>query len=1030
MNSDRNAQSDRRIGPGWIIWIVVVLLMQPAAAQYFGRNKVQYDQFHFKVLKSEHFDIYYYSEEAGAAAEAGRMAERWYRRHSILLSDTLNRRQPLILYASHPQFEQTNAIQGQLGEGTGGVTEALKRRIILPFGGPLADTDHVIGHELVHAFQYDITSKGANGIQGPAALQMPLWFIEGMAEYLSIGPYDPHTAMWIRDALQSKRLPKVAQLEDPRYFPYRFGEALLAYIGGRWGDQKIGELLKTATATRDINQAIRKVLSIGPDTLSNDWHAAIHAAYDSLQNITHGPGEYGSALINYKNGGGDLNIAPVLSPDGKKLIFFSEKDFFSINLFLADAETGRIERSIVRSERDPHLESLQFINSAGAWSADGRQVVFASIVRGRPALDLLDVGSAKVVREIRFPTLGEILNPTWSPDGRYVAFSALANGFTDLFIYDLQADSLRRLTDDPFSDLQPAWSPDGGRLAFVTDRFSTHLPKLNTGQYQLATVDVERGLISPLKTLPAGKQINPQWSADGQSIYFISDFNGISNIYRQNLADGSMYRITDLFTGVSGITAISPAISVAASTDRLVFTAFENGKYNLYRVDDPAVRAGVAVNSSDEQQSKGWAQAGWLPPAERPGSRLLAVLGDQETALPSKDEFKNLNYRPRFSLDFVGQPYLAGGVDRFGAQIGGGAAVFWSDMLGNRHLATALQVQSDGRFTDIGGLLGYQNNSRRYNWGAAIQQVPFSFDQFAVGTGEIDGQQAYIEQRLRLRQTNRDVAGFAAYPFSQVSRVEGSLGYQNISFSQKLETRAVDLNTGALILDRSENLPAPSALNLVNASLAFVYDNSFFGATGPIFGQRYRLEISPSLGSLNYYTILADFRRYLLPVRPFTIAFRALHYGRYGGDGEDGRLLPLFIGYQDLLRGYDSNSFSAGECNPVEGDNCPAFSQLFGSRMALANIELRFPPLGLLNLGRGYYGAFPIEMGLFYDAGVAWNSNDKASFLGGARDLVKSYGVAIRVNMFGFAILEFDYVNPVDRPEKGWFWQFNLSPGF
>src|SRR5262249_35391265 len=141
--------------------ILTIALICPARAvaqdDYFGQNKVQYQKFDFKILKTEHFDIYFYPEEADGAQMAARMAERWYTRLSQLLAHQLRGRQPLILYASGAHFRQTNVVEGELGEGTGGVTEAFKRRIVLPFAGPIADTDHVLGHELVHAFQYDIT---------------------------------------------------------------------------------------------------------------------------------------------------------------------------------------------------------------------------------------------------------------------------------------------------------------------------------------------------------------------------------------------------------------------------------------------------------------------------------------------------------------------------------------------------------------------------------------------------------------------------------------------------------------------------------------------------------------------------------------------------------------------------------------------------------------------------------------------------------------------------------------------------------
>jgi len=216
-----------------IVLIPLALGARPASAQYFGQNQVQYMTFDFKVLRTEHFDIYFYEHERAAAMQAARMAERWLTRLEDVLQDSLRGRQPLILYAAASQFRQTNTVAG-IGEGTGGVTESFKRRIVLPFGVSLDETDHVIGHELVHAFQYDILGRTPSGVSG--ATSMPLWFIEGMAEYLSIGPVDAHTVMWIRDAIQRNDMPTIAQLENPKYFPYRFGQAFWAYIGARFGD--------------------------------------------------------------------------------------------------------------------------------------------------------------------------------------------------------------------------------------------------------------------------------------------------------------------------------------------------------------------------------------------------------------------------------------------------------------------------------------------------------------------------------------------------------------------------------------------------------------------------------------------------------------------------------------------------------------------------------------------------------------------------------------------------------------------------
>jgi dipeptidyl aminopeptidase/acylaminoacyl peptidase len=271
----------------------------------------------------------------------------------------------------------------------------------------------------------------------PGAANLPLWFIEGMAEYLSLGPDAPLTAMWMRGGLQDTTrdtLPTYRQLTDPRFFPYRYGQALLAYVGGTYGDDRIGELLRASSRFRTTDQAIRGVLSLTPDELVARWHSATHAAYDPLRARTETPDVYGPRLVGVKQGDvGQYNLAPALSPDGSRMLFFSDRGLFSIDLYLADARTGKVERQITRTALDPHLQSLQFIQSAGSWSGDGRQFVFAGISSGRPVLDLYDVEKGKVAREIRFPQLGEILNPSWAPDGSAIAFSANVGGLTDLF---------------------------------------------------------------------------------------------------------------------------------------------------------------------------------------------------------------------------------------------------------------------------------------------------------------------------------------------------------------------------------------------------------------------------------------------------------------------------------------------------------------------------------------------------------------------------------------------------------------------
>jgi Tol biopolymer transport system component len=1015
------------LGLAGLVTATVVASVQPARAQYFGQNKVQYETFDFEVLKTEHFDIHFYPQERPGVLLAAPMAERWHRRLSELLAHQLSSRQPLILYASPSHFQQTNVIGGAIGEGTGGVTEGLRRRIVMPFGATLADTDHVLGHELVHAFQYDIATTLARGDRRPAGLQrLPLWFVEGMAEYLSIGAESPLTAMWVRDAVVNEKLPAIRDLGDPRYFPYRWGHAFWAYVGGRWGDKAIRDLLVAAIDSGRPDEAFETVLGLEQAELSTAWQQALREMVRAQGTGSLSAAAHGRLLSEADGLGTQLNVSPSLSPDGTQLAFLSSRGLFSIDLYVADAETGEVTARLTRTDVDPHLESLQFIASAGTWDPTGRRLAVAAVAEGRPILAVYDVEGARKIREIALGDLDSALNPAWSPDGTRIAFVGMAGGLSDLYTVTLAGGRIDRLTEDAYAELHPAWAPDGRRLAYATDRSTASLKAAAPGELRLAVLDVGSRQVRDLETFDSGKAISPQWTADGQ-IAFVADPDGISNVYRLPADGGSPERLTRVATGISGVTATSPALSAAAG--RMVFVVFEQGEYRLYldADGDPPPQLTDAAPSGLRT-----ADGGLLPPfaAER---RTTALLADDTIRTPV-DPSNTQPYAPRLKLDFVGQPSIAVGADRFGGFGGGGISFSMSDTLGDHSLGAAFQATTsfdqDFSASDLGGALVYQNLRRRVDWGIAVDQTPYRTGFFTQSAGVIDGRPTLVEDFVLYRQTDRGVTGLAAYPFNRAQRLEGGISYRHLGFEQILRTTAVDLETGELIFEDRQEIAGLEPLHLAQANAALVYDTSSFGATSPVLGQRYRLEVSPTFGTLRYTGVLADYRRYVMPARLYTIAGRVMHYGRYGGDAEDSRLFPLFLGYPSLVRGYDVGSFEADECPPTADGSCAAFDRLLGTRMLVANLEFRFPLLRPFTRQESGYGPVPVEVAFFGDAGVAWTSDDPPTFAGGERRGVSSVGVALRVNALGFAIVQLDASRPLQRPGRGWVYQFSLSPGF
>jgi hypothetical protein len=1022
--------------------IIVLLALHSSAldAQYFGRNKVRGDKFDFRVLQSAHFDAYHYPAESVATNDAARMAERWYVRLSTLLGEQLKRRS-LVFYADAPDFQQTNVVGELIGQGTGGVTESARSRVIMPFTGVYADNDHVLGHELVHVFQYDIadTLSRTPGAKGPGINALPLWLIEGMAEYLSLGRNDPNTAMWLRDAVLRNDLPTIRQLtRDSRFFPYRYGEALWAYVGGKWGDQMVGTLFR-ASLQHGFEPAIKRVLGITADSLSKKWHAAIRAAYTPLMADLAKPRDVGVRLLpSERRETGMMEVSPALSPDGQYVAFLSSRNLVSVDLFVAETRTGRIVHQLTTPNRDEHFGSLSFIASAGSWSPDGRQLAYVTFANGDNEIAIFDVARKRAVKRFNLGRVGAVSDVAWGPGGE-IALAGTSGGISDIYLLDPRTGQLRQLTGDRFADLQPAWSPDGRTIAFATDRGGTDFDRLAYGPLQLATIDVATcpaAGVCPVRLLPVfrgAKHITPQFAPDGRSLFFVSDRDGISNVYRVSLADGATYQVTRVATGVSGITSLSPALTVAARSGEMIFSVFDNAGQMLVRLDRAAT-SGIPVSPRLATRSV----AGVLPPVDAASSsRVVTYLADAETGLPAQQTFPVRPYRPRFGLEYIGAPSVGVAFGGYGTGVGGSVQAFFSDMLNDRLIGGTLFAGGDVR--DIGGSAMYLSQGHRLNWLVGAAHIPYLIGGAAgyrdttlsVGGGGIRGL-VYEQQLARLYVDQ--VSAVAQYPLSPTRRFEVGLSANRLGIGiQSLQTLVVG---GEVVDEQQSNASALPGVNYGQATFAYVGDYSTFGFTSPIAGGRYRFEASPVFGGLNYGTLLADYRRYLF-VRPVTVAVRGLHYGRYGADAERSDWLQsLFLGYGSLVRGYEIESFSAAECTPVSGNPnaCPEFDRLVGSRIAVASAELRIPVFGPKPLALAPASFLPLEVSPFVDAGVAWNQ-DEAPILqfsrnSTARVPVFSTGLSARMNLFGAMVLEVYYAYPFQRPGKGAHFGFQLQPGW
>ncbi|HEY7567210.1 MAG TPA: hypothetical protein VH762_06540 [Gemmatimonadaceae bacterium] len=1086
--------------------LVALALSIPLAASsasgqgYFGMNQVQYDNFKWYIIETEHFLVHYYPEEKDAARDAARMAERGYARLSRVLNHQFREKKPLILYSSRTDFGQNN-VTGDLGEGTGGVTEALRHRILLPFTGDYRSFDHVLQHELVHAFQYDIFARGraGSGLQNLAQNLPPLWFAEGMAEYLSLGPGHVLTHSWVRDAALNGSLPTIDQMTNypERFFPYRYGEALWEYIGARWGDEVIGEIMN-ALPNVGLERAFKRELGLSLEELSDEWREAMQTKHLPQVAEMDRARKFSEPMLNQRRTGGFAQrfIAPSLSNDGKLIAFVSEGSFLRGEVFpdlwLANAETGKRIKRLVKATFDPDFEELRLLYSQSAFSPDGSHLAFTAQRNGKDVLYLLDVKKRERVRRFDLP-LEVVLSPSFSPDGKQIVVSGSIGGLTDLYTVNVDGTGARRLTNDKYAELQPQWSPDGKSIAFATDRGeNTDIDLLKFGLWEIATIDLTTLRIDVLPG-QGGLNLNPMWAPDGKSIAFISDRNGTPNIFLYEFQGQKHFQLTKVVGAVGAITEYSPAITWARQADKLAFTYYENGDYTVWGIANPrhlkkepyvppaqpviagalptaagrasetarldsanmlrAIDEARRVAGGDTTRAPAQdttsvslyrATTGVRPSAQVPAAAernvtgpvsVAQLLDSASLALPDPATFKEYQYKSGLQAEYIARPSIGYSPDNFGRSVFGGTTLVFSDLLGNNRLAVSAAI--NGRLSEGYFFAGYTNLARRnqYSFGAAQEPLFILTDFHEEPVGNAGA--AIFADRYQISRyiTRRGFAG-ATYPLNRFTRVEYGLQLASFSRSIAYGTQYVDYSQGIASQFQYDSIVDLSTQNYASPFIAYVSDNTLFGYTGPISGRRYRFQVEPILGQLRWTDYSADFRHY------FPILFNFLTFAYRGqasiSAGRDEFVFPKYIGRPEFVRGYDREQFRSQLCGGLLGsnDNCSA-TELLGSRVAFTNFELRFPLVRRFELGVVPIALPPVDGLFFFDAGIAWRSGQSISLRRpenyddeSQRYVLRSYGSGIRLNLFGFALVRWDYAIPLDRPNRKGYWMWTLGTSF
>jgi len=950
-----------RFNRKWMLGLALTAaLALPGLAQnyyfpYYGKNKVIYGKFAWKSYPTDHFQIYFYADNA-FLKNIAEMAESSYQKISRGLKHELSTPVPLIFYTTLTDFEQTNIFE--VSEGILGVSEPVLHRIGIHGDMPPDELQTLITHELTHIFEFDIL-WGKPGGALYALNAPPLWTFEGLSEYFT-NEWSFWSTLILRDSVLNDRIPEFAESGEivsryplPREPAYDFGHALYEFIEFKYGSTAVREFFNSLKGGAGLivrRDPTKKAFNLSLRDFSHEFKKYLRNRFKEFY-LRENPENYSIPL------GPEFPMNPyyfafshALSPSGDIVatVTFNARDA-DMDIVLLSVKDGRVIKNItkgytsryeyIKYEIDPSLgKSL-------AWSRDGDRIAFFARDGRRHSLFIIDAMSGRTLRKIPIP-LDQPVGPNFYPDGQRILFSAFKNGVRDIFSVDIGSKDIANLTKDDLYEKAPALSPDG-----------------KTVVYSIRVDAFDKIFLSPVEdfskkrqlTFDKGNTVTPEFSADGKTVFYAGDIRDAFNIYSLNLETGELRRYTDVRTG-----NFFPA-ALPQSPRTLIFSTFNKGAFQLFKSD----AAGVVEETV-----------------------AFADIGPGEAIKPFNPAF-TLAVAPEKiqTLKGMGKLYVSSRppVDAIIATDGsiyGGSAIAFSDILGDHTFSvTAYQVREFRSF-----FLGYLNQKRRFQWAiTAFQYTFYYYPDLYYYDPTLWSYTTYQDAMATRKITGLSLAGY--YPLSKFLRAEANIGYYHY------EEDFLDPYS----LGFSGQTSSGYFLNgeMMTTSFALTGETTRFKAYGPAAGNTFRLGLSQALPVskkfLQNTMIEVDARQYLPLWSDILLAFRFNGFMSLGRD----RFLAYYGGNNQVRSAY--------------------YYSIVATEYWYANAELRFPLINIASTILGQIG--PVRGVLFFDITRSRYGDSPAKFYRydatlstdlapyyHVLDAVGSLGGGLELFLFGFPV--------------------------
>jgi Tol biopolymer transport system component len=1031
----------------------------------FGKIKPQYQTFEWNSLQSHGFDIYYHEGGEYLAQYAGVVLEEATKTTQRTLGFVWNERFPAVIYNSPNESQQTNAQDGLLARGAGGINELRRNRMVIAFRGDWADFRLALRRELALSM-VNLLYYGAN-LPSPinGQFDLPVWFGEGLAEFMSNEGIDAETDMLVRDLITSEQFTSMNALDG--YARVKMGQMLFGYIQEKFGPSKISELITRARGMGTVDGAFRATFGVNVEGFTTLWkrdlrsmYAADGARYEDIEKISQrltDASKDGSPMFT------SILAAPAFSPNGERLAYLSARENGVWSVYLQDMRAKRQDKldRIATTGRALDTKSTSLDGLSLSWKPDNTQIAYITQGGGVEGISLVNVQNGSIQRlDLNFKIIRSL---AFAPDGKNIAFVAVENEMPNIYLYDVAAKKLSKLTKDIFTENLPTWSPDGKNLFFVSDRAGILSTNVSSATYSiwdhdtrssdvyalnLATKKIER-----LTNDSFVRKVGLAISADAKKLLIVSDRNGITNLYEWNVASKTLIPKTNLLTGVG-------AIGLAKDGSRLALTSIRKGGAGLFVLPSPFDRKIKEPEPTElrkqalERESVAEKALGRTPAA----TQAVTGQGSIDTSIvagvsnPTSQSAPTSDDTPRsygkFDVDFSRQKMIEPDPDvvartasqlvaeqndyskpgklpslplqynlefhsysfgpSFDTFFGGQSNDGGQQFLGNAALsgqAIWQDIMGNNRLHISANVMFDLNNT---DFAATYTYLPelldYEFSLFRTGRRSVvfDSQTRSL---LWARLSYWGGSGKIMLPLGAGMRLEGKLSVLN-SIKESVDP------SFSRTFNRSEFLVVPET--------RFVLDNTETGFFGSISGARgfAKVEAVPGLAGLTFVRAMGDYRQYI-PIKNIGVIAARVSAGTNVGStpqlfyagGQENLILGRTLASDFLPFNRAEDLLFVQTVMPLRG--FPLFSAS-GNNFVSANVEARFSllqPDGSNNMLSNILNG--LQAVAFVDAGSTWTNTlrlaipaPKFDAFGNPAgyeggDLLMSVGIGLRTYLLG-----------------------------